>query len=214
MRFYRYTSLGTEGICIEQPCSSLFVTSIDSSRFCNRNFVSFHLPLLPFYFFNIFNMWNLDVFWGRTEARSEGWDRAHNAPSNLLTLLEYRRVTFSFFFFYDSDLIVPHLYSSLNFTASEAILKTQHSPKGPNPTPIQINSLQWSLFVASQQDWILLPSGPRSVCHSSLQILLQQEQAWMLLSTCTAHNSNLLSSWNTWADLKLRQHKELNPPRI
>lgn len=62
-------------------------------------------------------------------------------------------VTFSIFpFFYDSDLIGPHLYSSLKSTASEAILKTQHSPKGPNPTPIQINSLQWSLFVASQQD--------------------------------------------------------------
>lgn len=88
---------------------------------------------------------------GRTEAHFEGWDRAHNAPTNLLTLLEYWSYP-KHFFFYDSDLIVPHLYSSLNFTASEAILKTQHSPKGPNPTPIQINSLQWSLFVASQQD--------------------------------------------------------------
>lgn len=128
---------------------------------------------------------------GRIEACFEGWHRAHNTPTNLLTLLEYWRVTLSTFFFYDSDLIVPHLYSSLNFTASEAILNTQHSPKGPNPTPIQINSLQWSLFVASQQDWILLPSGPRSVCHSSSQILLQQEQASVLLSTCTADNSNL-----------------------
>lgn len=56
------------------------------------------------------------------------------------------------FFFHDSDLIVPHLYSLLKSSASEAVLKTQHSPKGPDPTPIQINSLQWSLFVASQQD--------------------------------------------------------------
>lgn len=74
-----------------------------------------------------------------------------NAPANLLTVCENPSVTLSIFF-YDSDLIVSHLYSSLKPTASESILKTQRSPKGPNPTPIQINSLQWSLFVASQQD--------------------------------------------------------------
>lgn len=157
---------------------------------------------------------------GRTEAHFEGWHRAHNTPTNLLTLLEYWRVTLSTFFFYDSDLIVPHLYSSLNFTASEAILNTQHSPKGPNPTPIQINSLQWSLFVASQQDWILLPSGPRSVCHSSSQILLQQEQASVLLSTCTADNSNLsfiflkcLVRFKTPAAQRIESIKNINSKR-
>lgn len=39
MRFYRYPSPGTEGMCNEQAWSSLSATSIESSRFCNRNIV-------------------------------------------------------------------------------------------------------------------------------------------------------------------------------
>lgn len=105
-------------------------------------------------------MWNLDVFWGRTEARSEGWDRAHNAPSNLLTLLEYRRVTFSFFFFLwfwfncSSFIFIAEfhcIWSYFENTAfSQRAQSNSHSNKQPSMEPIccqptRLNSAaEWS----------------------------------------------------------------------
>lgn len=96
---------------------------------------------------------------GRTEAHFEGWDRAHNAPTNLLTLLEYWSYPKHFFFLWfwfncSSFIFIAEfhcIWSYFENTAfSQRAQSNSHSNKQPSMEPIccqptRLNSAaEWS----------------------------------------------------------------------